>query len=399
VQSLRVFYASGLEVEFGLASLQWASAPPVDEESARVMRDGAVILVDKQLRLAQLAGSMDTENILIRELQDSDSIEELTVLLHRAYKRLLDMGLRYWATHQTVDDTRTRIAGGKCLVAVLNGRIVGTVTYQYPPRWRDTPWYMRADVACVSQFAVEPDCQRRGIGGALMTRVEALAIHDGAAELALSTAEPAVHLVDYYARRGYRLVEHTDATLPHYRSVILSKRLIERPAKEIAIRPYQASDARSLWEAARESLSDIHPWMPWCHPDYTVEEAQAWYQVQAEAWANRTFYEFAITSSDGHYLGACGVNQLDAVNRRANLGYWVRSSAAGQGVAPAAVKLLSEWAFEHTDLIRLEILVATGNIRSLRVAEKAGAEREGILRKRLLLHGEAHDAILLSLTR
>jgi hypothetical protein len=71
------------------------------------------------------------------------------------------MGLRYWATHQTVDDTRRRIAGGKCLVAVLNGRIVGTVTYQYPPRWRDTPWYTRADVACVSQFAVEPDCQRR----------------------------------------------------------------------------------------------------------------------------------------------------------------------------------------------------------------------------------------------
>src|SRR5688572_8123937 len=250
VQSLRVFYASGLEVEFGLASLQWASTRPVDEESARVMRDGAVILVDKQLRLAQLAGSMDRENILIRELQDSDSIEELTELLHRAYRRLLDMGLRYWATHQTVDDTRTRIAGGKCLVAVLNGRIVGTVTYQYPPRWRDTPWYMRADVACVSQFAVEPGCQRRGIGSALMKRVEAMGTDEGAAELALSTAEPAVHLIDYYARRGYRLIEHTDATLPHYRSVILSKRLIETPAKEIAIRPYQASDVRSLWEAA-----------------------------------------------------------------------------------------------------------------------------------------------------
>ena len=342
---------------------------------------------------------MDTANIVIRELQDSDSIEELTDLLHRAYRRLLDMGLRYWATHQTVDETRARIAGGRCLVAVLNGRIVGTVTYQYPPRWRDTPWYTRADVACVSQFAVEPGCQRRGIGSALMKRVEAMGTDEGAAELALSTAEPAVHLIDYYARRGYRLIEHTDATLPHYRSVILSKRLIETPAKEIAIRPYQASDVRSLWEAARESVSDIQPWMPWCHPDYTVEEAQAWYQVQAEAWANRTFYEFAITSSDGHYLGACGVNQLDAVNRRANLGYWVRSSAAGQGVAPAAVKLLSKWAFEHTDLIRLEILVATGNIRSLRVAGKAGAEREGILRKRLLLHGEAHDAILLSLTR
>jgi GNAT superfamily N-acetyltransferase len=187
--------------------------------------------VDEHLRLAQLASSVDTANILIRELQDSDSIEKLTELLHRAYRRLLDMGLRYWATHQTVDETRTRIAGGRCLVAVLDGRIVGTVTYEYPPHWRGTQWYMRTDVACVSQFAVEPECQRRGIGSALMKRVEGMATEDGATELALNTAEPAAHLIDYYAKRGYRVVEHTDATLPHYRSVILSKRLIETEAK------------------------------------------------------------------------------------------------------------------------------------------------------------------------
>ena len=63
VQSLRVFYANGLEVEFGFASFQWASTRPVDEESARVIRDGAMILVDKQLRLAQLASSVETANM------------------------------------------------------------------------------------------------------------------------------------------------------------------------------------------------------------------------------------------------------------------------------------------------------------------------------------------------
>ena len=166
-------------------------------------------------------------NVLIRDLQDGDSIEALTALLHRAYARLLEMGLRYWATHQTVEDTRTRITGGRCLVAVLDGRIVGTVTYQYPPRWRDTPWYLRSDVACVSQFAVEPEHQRRGVGSALMTRAEQIATEDGVTELALNTAEPAVHLIDYYVKRGYRAVDHTDGTLPHYRSVILSKRLVE----------------------------------------------------------------------------------------------------------------------------------------------------------------------------
>jgi hypothetical protein len=37
----------------------------------------------------------------IRPLRDDDSISDLTALLHRAYKPLLDMGLRYLATHQS----------------------------------------------------------------------------------------------------------------------------------------------------------------------------------------------------------------------------------------------------------------------------------------------------------
>ena len=68
-------------------------------------------------------------------------------------------------------------------------------------------------------------------------------------------------------------------------------------------------------------------------------------------------------------------------------------------LATQAVKSLAAWAFANTDLIRLEIVVALGNAASLRVAEKAGARREGTLRKRLFFHGVAHDAAMFSLVR
>jgi RimJ/RimL family protein N-acetyltransferase len=77
----------------------------------------------------------------------------------------------------------------------------------------------------------------------------------------------------------------------------------------------------------------------------------------------------------------------------------VRTSAAGGGVATRAARLARDWAFASTDLIRLEIVVSVGNHRSLRVAEKAGAVREGILRRRLITHGKAHDAVVFSFTR
>ena len=139
--------------------------------------------------------------------------------------------------------------------------------------------------------------------------------------------------------------------------------------------------------------------MPWCHPEYTIEESRSWLEAQVSAFEQGTAFEFAIVSAEGAYLGGCGLNRIDKENQRANLGYWVRTTATGRGVATAAVRLLRDWGFQNTDLIRLEILIAAGNVVSHRVAEKSGAIREGTLRCRLLLHGTPHDATLFSFIR
>jgi RimJ/RimL family protein N-acetyltransferase len=165
---------------------------------------------------------------------------------------------------------------------------------------------------------------------------------------------------------------------------------------DIRIRPYTLADARDVFAAARESFTELNPWMPWCHPDYCLEESIAWLEVQVAAFQQGTAYEFAMISPDGRFLGGCGLNQIDQLNKRANLGYWVRSTATRRGAATSAVNLLRTWGFQHTDLRRFEVLVAAGNIASQRVAEKAGAVREGTLRCRLLLHGVHHDAAVYS---
>jgi RimJ/RimL family protein N-acetyltransferase len=167
----------------------------------------------------------------------------------------------------------------------------------------------------------------------------------------------------------------------------------------VSIRPYAVGDANVVWQAVRESMRDLTPWMPWCHPNYAIEESRSWLESQVKAFAERTAFEFAIVAQDGGYLGGIGLNQLDAANRRANLGYWVRSTATRRGTCTSAVLQLRDWAMKNTDLVRLEILVAADNAPSLRVAEKSGAVREGVLRKRLLLNGVAHDAVLFSLLR
>ena len=132
-----------------------------------------------------------------------------------------------------------------------------------------------------------------------------------------------------------------------------------------------------MFAAVRESLAELTPWMSWCHAEYSPHETRTWLAAQVLAFSGCTAFEFAIVSSEGQYLGGCGLNQLDSINRRANLGYWVRSTAARQGVATTAVGLVRDWAWAHTDLVRLEIVAAVANLPSRRVAAKAGAGTAG----------------------
>jgi ribosomal-protein-serine acetyltransferase len=168
---------------------------------------------------------------------------------------------------------------------------------------------------------------------------------------------------------------------------------------KIVIRPYRLNDAAEVFAAVRESIAELMPWMPWCHPEYRLEETRSWLEIQVPAFQQGTNFEFAIESGDGHFLGGCGLNQIDRINLRANLGYWVRSSAVRCGVATSAVRLLRDWGFQNTGLIRLEIVIAAENEASRKVARKAGAVREGIARDRLLLQGIPHDAYIFSFIR
>ena len=87
----------------------------------------------------------------------------------------------------------------------------------------------------------------------------------------------------------------------------------------------------------------------WCHPAYSLADSRAWLEIQVPAFGQGAAFEFAIVEGEGRYLGGCGLNQVDKANKRANLGYWVRSGATGQGTATAAVCKIRDWAFQTTD--------------------------------------------------
>ena len=171
--------------------------------------------------------------------------------------------------------------------------------------------------------------------------------------------------------------------------------LVEGP---LLLRPFREGDASALYEAVRESISEVSPWLPWCHENYSIQESREFIGSRELASQGGEWYSFGIFETHGgKFQGGVGINFINRVHQMANLGYWVRTGAAGRGIATRATRLAARFGFEQLGLRRIEIVAAVGNVPSQRVAEKVGARREGVLRNRLLIRGESLDAVLFSL--
>ncbi|HEX2459672.1 MAG TPA: hypothetical protein VHJ58_05940, partial [Vicinamibacterales bacterium] len=83
-------------------------------------------------------------------------------------------------------------------------------------------------------------------------------------------------------------------------------RALETPtpahAPEVLIRPCRVEDAQAMYAAVRESLDELVQWMPWCHRDYSLQEAKSWLRTQVQAFNERKWFEFAMVDPLGQYL-------------------------------------------------------------------------------------------------
>jgi len=166
--------------------------------------------------------------------------------------------------------------------------------------------------------------------------------------------------------------------------------------KDILLRPFYFSDSTQLYLAVHESLKELKHWMSWATDRYTEMTAKEYITIARARREEHTFYAFAITRAE-KLLGACTLSSIHPIYHFCNLGYWVRTSCHGQGIAGRAAKLVARFAFEHLGLIRVEVVIGVENQPSIRVAEKIGAHDEGILLNRMVVGKSIYDAKMYSL--
>jgi ribosomal-protein-alanine N-acetyltransferase len=135
-------------------------------------------------------------------------------------------------------------------------------------------------------------------------------------------------------------------------------------------------------------------------PLQSLSEAAGIIEEIQSLFSARLGFQWGICLREtGQVLGTCTLFHLNEPHRRAEVGFALRQSSWGQGLASEALQLLIAHAFQTLGLHRLEADVDPDNERSLRLLERQGFRREGHLRERWHHLGQLRDAIFLGLLR
>jgi RimJ/RimL family protein N-acetyltransferase len=165
--------------------------------------------------------------------------------------------------------------------------------------------------------------------------------------------------------------------------------LIEVPERieteRLVLRMPRRGDGPMVNEAIRVSLAELGPWLPWAGAMPTVEESEAHCRRQQARFMLREDFVLLIFAragdgGEGELLGGTGLHRIDWPLRRFEIGYWRKTGCAGRGIVTEAVKGLARMAFDVLGARRVEIRMDDNNVRSWKLAERAGFTHEALLR-------------------
>ncbi|MVM33135.1 GNAT family N-acetyltransferase [Spirosoma sp. HMF4905] len=160
--------------------------------------------------------------------------------------------------------------------------------------------------------------------------------------------------------------------------------------ESFAIRSWQAGDERKLPQYANNkeiwlNLRDRFP-----HP-YTQADAQQWIDYVLKA---RPETNFAI-AVDGEAVGGIGLLLHDDIERyTAEVGYWLGQSYWGRGIITTALRVFTDYAIPEFALNRIYAVPFLRNSASIKVLEKVGYQREGVMRRSAVKDGQVIDQVM-----
>jgi RimJ/RimL family protein N-acetyltransferase len=171
--------------------------------------------------------------------------------------------------------------------------------------------------------------------------------------------------------------------------------------ERLLLRCWDPADAASLKDAIDSSLDHLGPWMPWAReePQPLEDKIALLRRFRGRFDLGQDFVYGAFTKDGSEVVGGTGLHTRVGEGAL-EIGYWIRKSRIGAGLATELSAALTKVAFEVCEVDRVEIKVDPANERSVAVPHKLAYQQEALLRRRLPDgDGERRDVIVFTIFR
>lgn len=162
----------------------------------------------------------------------------------------------------------------------------------------------------------------------------------------------------------------------------------------LRLRQFRADDV----DAMHACFADAEAMRFWNQPTYT-KRIETERSVRSFVDCTPSYYRFWAVADAGtdRCLGLVNYHDGHIRSRRASIGYMIDPALHRQGIATEAVTAMLDFCFSGLGLHRLQAFIHPDNRASIRLIEKLGFRREGLLRDNLRVGEAWRDDLLYAL--
>jgi RimJ/RimL family protein N-acetyltransferase len=145
--------------------------------------------------------------------------------------------------------------------------------------------------------------------------------------------------------------------------------------RSLELRAFSIAHVDVAFKAVTESRNEVRRWLWWAQGPLDEESYKSFVRKQAANFVNDVEWRYFIFDRfTTNLVGGCSIDLVSHGSVSANLGYWIRTSLTGQGLATHTAQLMTDAAFEYLPQISsVEISMDVANVASARIAQSSAS--------------------------
>lgn len=168
--------------------------------------------------------------------------------------------------------------------------------------------------------------------------------------------------------------------------------------EDVSLRMFTERDAEEFFRLTMASKDHLKQWLGWINQIQSIEDTLRHINSTLDTFVALGGFptSFAIFYR-GEIAGTISFNHISELHRTGSIGYWIGEPYSGKGIVSRAFKAMLDYGFHTLNLNRIEVRMATENVKSRAIPERFGFTKEGKLRQAEWLYDHFVDHVIYSM--